>query len=213
MRDTRASKERCLSCWRRCRGDATSIVGHEQLDDPGAAAAAMWGPSYVPAVRPLRAMPASPPRRMAARSGLSLTCHPNHDQRGRKAPHRGPQTRRSPPRERHGGALRLTAPHDTRRPHNPKVAGSNPAPATIVMSRDIGKGRTCIGFGPWSFSAGLVAAGGVEGEVAEEFACGGCDDADVEVGDDEHDGCAGVGPADAYRAVIRSTVTVPPSRR
>jgi len=66
-----------------------------------------------------------------------------------------------------------------------------------VMSRDIGKDRTCIGFGSLSFLAGLVAACGVEGEVAEEFAGGGGDDADVEVGDDEDDGGAGVGAADA----------------
>ena len=31
--------------------------------------------------------------------------------------------------------------------HNPKVAGSNPAPATDVMSRDIGKARTRIRVG------------------------------------------------------------------
>ena len=30
---------------------------------------------------------------------------------------------------------------------------------------------------------GLVVAVGVEGEVSEEFACLGCDDFDVEVGD------------------------------
>ena len=33
--------------------------------------------------------------------------------------------------------------------------------------------------------------------MAEEFACCGVDDADVEVGDEEHDGGAGVGAADA----------------
>ena len=49
------------------------------------------------------------------------------------------------------------------------------------MSRDICKDRTLGGFGPWSFGAGLVVAGGVEGEVAEDFAGGGVDDADVEV--------------------------------
>ena len=44
---------------------------------------------------------------------------------------------------------------------------------------------------------GLVAAGGVEGEAAEELAGGGVDDADVEVVDEEDDGLAGVGAADA----------------
>jgi hypothetical protein len=36
--------------------------------------------------------------------------------------------------------------------------------------------------------AGLVAAGGVEGGVAEELAGGGVDDADVEVVDEQQDG-------------------------
>ncbi len=35
-------------------------------------------------------------------------------------------------------------PHVTLSAHNPKVVGSNPAPATTVMSRDIGKARTLI---------------------------------------------------------------------
>ena len=48
-----------------------------------------------------------------------------------------------------------------------------------------------------SFLAGLVADVGVEGEVAEEFAGGGVDDADVEVGDEKHDGGAGESAADA----------------
>ena len=45
--------------------------------------------------------------------------------------------------------------------------------------------------------SGLVAAVGVESEVAEEFAGGGVDDADVEVVDEEEDGLAGVGAAEA----------------
>ncbi|MGK2958668.1 MAG: hypothetical protein ACSLFB_09785, partial [Acidimicrobiales bacterium] len=65
------------------------------------------------------------------------------------------------------------------------------------MSRDIGKDRTCKGFGPWSFLAGLVAAGGVECEAAEEFSGSRRDDSDVEVGDEQHDGGAGVGASDA----------------
>ena len=48
----------------------------------------------------------------------------------------------------------------------------------------------------WS-AGGLVVAGGVEGEVAEEFAGGGVDDADVEVGDEEDDGGLGVGSSEA----------------
>lgn len=53
-----------------------------------------------------------------------------------------------------------------------------------------------VGFGPWSF-LGLVAACWVEGEVSEELAGGGVDDADVEVVDESDDGLSGVGAADA----------------
>lgn len=42
------------------------------------------------------------------------------------------------------------------------------------------------------FAGGLVVPGGVEGEVAEEFAGGGVDDADVEVGDEDDDVGSGV---------------------
>ena len=38
--------------------------------------------------------------------------------------------------------------------------------------------------GSWWSSGGLVVAGGVDGEFAEEFAGGGVDDADVEVVDE-----------------------------
>ncbi len=53
--------------------------------------------------------------------------------------------------------------------------------------------------GPFSsfFEAWLVAASGVEGEVAEEFAGGLVDDSDVEVIDDEDDGGAFEGSAEA----------------
>ena len=44
---------------------------------------------------------------------------------------------------------------------------------------------------------GLVVAGGVDGEFAEEFAGGGVDDADVEVVDQHQDVGPGVGSADA----------------
>jgi len=44
---------------------------------------------------------------------------------------------------------------------------------------------------------GLVVAGWVELEVADEFTGGGVDDSDVEVFDDEDDGGAGEGSADA----------------
>jgi hypothetical protein len=44
---------------------------------------------------------------------------------------------------------------------------------------------------------GLVGAGGVEGEVAQDFAGGGVDDADVEVVDEHDDGGSGVGSSDA----------------
>jgi len=62
-----------------------------------------------------------------------------------------------------------------------------------------------LGFGLLSFSGAgagwlagwLVVGGGVEGEVAEDLAGGGVDDADVEVGDEEQDGGSGVGSSDA----------------
>ena len=44
---------------------------------------------------------------------------------------------------------------------------------------------------------GLVVAGGVEGEFAEEFAGGGVDDADVEVLNEQDDVGSGVGSSDA----------------
>ncbi len=44
---------------------------------------------------------------------------------------------------------------------------------------------------------GLVVAGGVEGEFAEELACGGVDDADVEVVNQDQDAGSGVGSPDA----------------
>jgi len=44
---------------------------------------------------------------------------------------------------------------------------------------------------------GLVVAVGVEGEVAEELAGGGVDDAHVQVGDEEDDGGSGVFLAEA----------------
>ena len=42
-------------------------------------------------------------------------------------------------------------------------------------------------------AGGLVVAGGVEGEFAEQFAGGGVDDADVQVLDEEQDASSGVG--------------------
>ena len=75
-----------------------------------------------------------------------------------------------------------------------------------VMSRDIEDGpNPQCGFGSFlfgggwglGFAGGLVVAGGVDGEVAEEFAGGGVDDADVEVVDEDDDVGSGVGSADA----------------
>jgi hypothetical protein len=76
------------------------------------------------------------------------------------------------------------------------------------MSQDIGDSRTCeCRFGCCSFrgsaggsfgcSGGLVVAGGVEYQFAEELAGGGVDDADVQVLDEEQDVGSGVGSADA----------------
>jgi hypothetical protein len=54
------------------------------------------------------------------------------------------------------------------------------------MSQDIGNARTPGGVRASAVLVSwLVAAGGVEGEVAEELAGGDVDDADVEVVDEE----------------------------
>src|SRR4051794_10569295 len=74
-----------------------------------------------------------------------------------------------------------------------------------VMSQDIADARTHgCGFGRSSFpggsgwsAGGLVVAGGVDGEFAQEFTGGGVDDADVQVLDQEQDVGFGVGSADA----------------
>src|SRR5215470_6918891 len=77
-----------------------------------------------------------------------------------------------------------------------------------VMSQDIGmtpnprSGFGVAGFSGWCCRAGRVAGGlvdpgGVEGELAEEFAGGGVDDPDVQVLDEQQDVGSGVGSADA----------------
>ena len=45
----------------------------------------------------------------------------------------------------------------------------------------MGSGFSVSGIGSWGSAGGLVVAGGVDGELADEFAGGGVDDADVEV--------------------------------
>jgi hypothetical protein len=61
----------------------------------------------------------------------------------------------------------------------------------------------CSGWSGWSecrsgrVPGGLVVAAWVEGEVAQELAGGGVNDADVEVLHEHHDVGSGVGPADA----------------
>ena len=59
----------------------------------------------------------------------------------------------------------------------------------------LGSGSLSLWAG-WS-AGGLVVAAGVDGEVAEEFAGGGVDDADVEVLDEQDDVGSGVGSSDA----------------
>src|SRR5215471_7657456 len=53
------------------------------------------------------------------------------------------------------------------------------------------------GWGSLWLAGGLVVAGRVEGQVAEQFAGGGVDDADVQVLDEQQDVGSGVGSADA----------------
>ena len=54
----------------------------------------------------------------------------------------------------------------------------------------------CSGWWSWWSAGAVVAAGGVEGEVAVELAGSGVDDADVEVGDEHDDAGSGEGPAE-----------------
>ena len=82
----------------------------------------------------------------------------------------------------------------------PEVAGSNPAPATNVMSQDIADTRTCgCRFGCCSFrgACGLVVLVGIDDQLSQELAGGGVDDADVEVLDEQEDAGSGVGSPDA----------------
>ena len=84
-----------------------------------------------------------------------------------------------------------------------ECAGSIPRRGTRVMSQDIGmtlnlrRGSGSLVFGasaacPWAGSCGRV-----EGELAQELAGGGADDADVQVVHERQDAGSGVGPADA----------------
>src|SRR6202167_3120082 len=89
------------------------------------------------------------------------------------------------------------------KPVGSAYVGSNPTPATTVMSQDIedtANLRRVRGVFLWParWAAGcLVALVGVEGELAQEFAGGGVDDADVQVLDEEQDAGSGVAAAGA----------------
>src|SRR5579875_2860261 len=82
-----------------------------------------------------------------------------------------------------------------RLPSKQRVAGSNPARRTTVLSRDIEDTRTLDQGSGFLRLRGLPV--GVERELAEELAGGGVDDADVQVLDQHVDGGPGVGSADA----------------
>ena len=90
-------------------------------------------------------------------------------------------------------------------PHS-DVLNQHTVSPTTVMSQDIARqpdlrivGSAVCHFagGAFGCSGGLVVAGGVDGQLAEEFAGGGVDDADVEVLDEQDDAGSGVGSADA----------------
>jgi hypothetical protein len=76
------------------------------------------------------------------------------------------------------------------------------APCDVARHRN--DPEPTLGFGVFASAGGsgwaangLVVAGGVEGEFAEEFAGSGVDDADVQVVDEQQDVGSGVGPAGA----------------
>src|SRR5690349_8797056 len=70
-----------------------------------------------------------------------------------------------------------------------------------------------LGFGGAGFAGGLVVAGGVEDQFAEEFAGGGVDDADVQVVGEQQDVGSGVGSADADVVEAAAVAEVPTTRR
>src|SRR3954452_4102458 len=79
-----------------------------------------------------------------------------------------------------------------------------PSPPPCDLSGDtgqpgpqLGSGFSVSGVGAWGSAGGLVVAGGVDGQLADELAGGGVDDADVEVVDELDDAGSAVGPADA----------------
>ena len=65
-----------------------------------------------------------------------------------------------------------------------------------MISQEIGNGSN-LWVRPVSAFLGLVVAGGVEGELAQELAGGGVDDADVQVLDEHDHVSSGVGSTDA----------------
>jgi hypothetical protein len=73
------------------------------------------------------------------------------------------------------------------------VSGHRGRPNPIV----VGSAVLCLAGGAWWASGALVALGCVEDQLAEEFAGGGVEDADVEVLDQDDDAGSGVGSADA----------------
>ena len=71
------------------------------------------------------------------------------------------------------------------------------------VSRDIVSFSGSFGWSGWE-SAGLVVAGGVRGEFADQFSGVACDDADVQVVDQEGD--SGSGSAGAQADVVQAAV-------
>src|SRR6478736_485124 len=102
--------------------------------------------------------------------------------------------------------------HTTVPPAKPCRGFDSPCRLWCDVSRHPGRPEPALGVGPLSFSGwragwlsgAVVAAGGVEGEVAVELTGGGVDDADVDVGDEQDD--AGSGEAAAEGDVVELTV-------
>jgi hypothetical protein len=82
------------------------------------------------------------------------------------------------------GGSAVASPTRSRARRRPRVGRNGPEPSL---------GSGFFRFGAFGGAGGLVVAGGVKDQIAEQFAGGGFDDSDVEVVDEDQDAGSGVG--------------------